>query len=126
MADTAKRDEPHEIAKRNAQRLCQQAGGYRPAAKALGKPAWAAQLWRLLNENDFKPSTPLQAALGEPMKHVTAPLCPCGDVHVRATCKQGRVLARRRRSAEPAFLRFVQEVTVPFLERRRDQHTHVH
>ena len=106
--------------------LVEQFGGYRPLARWLGNEAWNAQLWRIVNEPGFMPSAELRAALGQPLKPrhivVTQP-CPCGDVHVRATCKQGRVLARRRRSAEPAFLRFVQEVTVPFLEECRQAST---
>ena len=98
-------------------RLVSELGGYRPLARWLGDEGWNVQLWRIVNEPDFVPSAGLAGALGDPPeeRHIVAQACPCGAVHVRATCSRGRALARRRRSEEPAFLRFVQEVAVPFL-----------
>lgn len=49
--------------------------------------------------------------------------CPCGRVHLRGTCAAGRRTLQRRASADPAFLRFIQETVVPFLDARQPKHT---
>jgi len=102
-------------------RLVEQFGGYRPLARWLGNEAWNAQLWRIVNEPGFMPSAGLSAALGQPQRerHIVTLACLCGEVHLQGACRQGRELARRRRSKEPAFLQFVQEVAVPFLMESR-------
>jgi len=46
-----------------AQRLLERFGGYYPAASELGNPSLRAALWRLLNEDGFKPPDSLLHAL---------------------------------------------------------------
>lgn len=65
-------------------------------------------------------SNKLRLALGMSCLKVEVESCECGraEGHTIRRCKVGLQIVRLRKSSQPEFLKFIQEVGIPFLRER--------
>jgi hypothetical protein len=64
-------------------------------------------------------SNKLRNALGMEMLPVKVIPCDCGKTHIHK-CQRGNNIAHRRKSTEPSTLAFVQDIMVPFFEKKNN------